>query len=351
MDLSTEQLKELQDLKKALDVASKAYSDAQQAKRRATRADQKRLKQISDDAKAKEAVARADLKRARVQIRSNNVVRALREKFRNSMGGRPLQVIPVANHVHQEHMRGFDDDDSPVLSVEEDGVRALRHLLCQIASRGKVNSFERHITVVQNLLTRLTLWTERSRLERKDEVVKIVKGPAAVCTDNLPGYVEDMRNMARKLIKLRIEAATKKEWSEKFKKLIEGWGKWVAVTFTAFCKRGGVHQPRGEKSQINLSRRILDVVEEDVQKWFREMETEVDRVCITILGHIDNHFSNMEKELDSSDATGGIDLDTLKKQFRNRNRTVNSQISEYCNKLLKDKLRYVSEIPEIRPLN
>lgn len=330
-DLSLQESEHLKILQYAFDASKTTFAEAKQ-----NRVPRHELRRLREDKK----FADVALQKARVLIRNQHLVHKLQSAYREFTRGSQLCVVPVSNANHQEHLHGFDEEDPPCLGVEDDGIRNLRHELLRILGHRTIETLERHRVTVNSLLTGLDLWLQRSRNDRKDMAIGMVKTHLEKCNNPLPQHERNLIVSFRDKFHASVGRQLGNVWQDKIVSLVEGWGKqYPANSFKAFCRRNGVHQPKGH-AVFSMNEAVLAIAEKDLDRFERQMHDDIIKHSDDLTVYINGVFVLIEKGFESEHNTAGIDMTALIKRLDQRKWALGQNLREIT-ATLKAELQYV----------
>ncbi|KAI7161798.1 hypothetical protein KC349_g2452, partial [Hortaea werneckii] len=147
----------------------------------------------------------AEWREENISIRNRRNIEVIQAKFRKAANDpdAKVPVFCVSNTIYQQHMKGFDNDNPPDLTVEATGIPGLRQHLFKIPAMRKHRALKK---LGQQTLPRVLLALEmqccKTRLERKQDIeCKVIK-PLKDFTDEL--------HTLKALLKHNYEAAMHK---------------------------------------------------------------------------------------------------------------------------------------------
>lgn len=181
-DVSSDDRKVLEKLRKeADDLAAEIaeledkLQDAEENEDADYRSINRRLKATKTMRAGKEAEWREE----NIAIRNRRNIDAIQAGFRKAVNDPDanVPVFCVSNTIYQQHMKGFDNDNPPDLTVEATGIPDLRKHLFEIPAKRKHRALQK---LGQRTLPRVLLALEmqccKTRLERKQDIeCKVVK--------------------------------------------------------------------------------------------------------------------------------------------------------------------------------
>ena len=133
--------------------------------------------ELKSRTKAK-AAADAKLKEAKILMRNRSNVETIQNKFRElTRSHQEIPVFCVSNTIYQQHMRGYNMNKPPDLSVEATDIPRLRQYLFEIPAKRKLAALMKLCkNTIRRVLLAIEMQCSKTRLERKQDVeCKVVK--------------------------------------------------------------------------------------------------------------------------------------------------------------------------------
>ena len=150
------------------------------------------------------ALTEAKIRQITIEIRNRDVLEELRGKFRDLDRSKTAPDLPVhfiSNTQYQIWLSTWDPKKPPILDVEGTGISGVRRMLYEILAHGKSNTLNRICrsrlpSIFNGIIGVLT----KSRLERKQDVEKVIVGELSRYTDTMEKLVQELNEC----FKLRI---------------------------------------------------------------------------------------------------------------------------------------------------
>jgi hypothetical protein len=125
----------------------------------------------------------------RLEMRNRMVVTKMQEIFKGlTSDPRPLAAFAVGNEVYQQYQTGFSVEDTPMMSVKQTNIPALRQKLYTMPIEGRLND-TMHLAETQlpNLVNTIELYCAELHLARQGEIEAMVLAPKKL----LPEIVQE----------------------------------------------------------------------------------------------------------------------------------------------------------------
>lgn len=176
---STENSNRLLALENALEDAELQFEAACEASNNLPKNASAYVKKIADE-KAVEAnkhlkQRKLMLEREYIFLRDCTIAQSFRDKYCESEHEkRQFNVITISNFTHARHLGSFVKEDSPILSVQEDGISAVRAFMCKGSNKARFQAYKSWIELVLREFRRIRVFTSsKPRLGSKEEIVKV----------------------------------------------------------------------------------------------------------------------------------------------------------------------------------
>ncbi|KAK5754079.1 hypothetical protein LTS12_015833 [Elasticomyces elasticus] len=264
----------------------------------------KELEQSAADARWKEAETMA---------RNNQNIVALQQKYMDVTKVREaVRVICVSNSEYREYMNGVDPKKPPKLSLEGNGIPALRACLLAIPARQRREALLKLcLGDIPILLPGLEMQCLKSRHEQKKALEEYFNNPRS--------ELQRTMSNAKGQIQARFEGmlqdvayAHEREWSVAARRHHDSWAKYKFPTYGAICRRFGQHKivKKGVPTAlIDWNAGIAHISEEDLLNGFDEVKTALNEVASLVLGEVDGSLRDLEMQLSDCPELVGHDED------------------------------------------
>ncbi|KAI6854445.1 hypothetical protein KC338_g4903 [Hortaea werneckii] len=337
-DVSSDDRKVLEKLRKeADDLAAEIaeledkLQDAEENEDADYRSINRRLKATKTMRAGKEAEWREE----NIAIRNRRNIDAIQAGFRKAVNDPDanVPVFCVSNTIYQQHMKGFDNDNPPDLTVEATGIPDLRKHLFEIPAKRKHRALQK---LGQRTLPRVLLALEmqccKTRLERKQDIeCKVVKP--------LNDFKDELHTLKARL-KRNYEAAMQKtlqahesEWYEAAKALHVRWIKYkYAAKYFAFCRHNGDWKDPS-KNDVQWNGLITDVVADDMMASFNDVKEAFDEIRDDFKHKLDVLLTELDTDLHDSPQLMGMNLDSLHKVIALTQAAVDDKANKLFRKL------------------
>lgn len=257
-----------------------------------------------------------NLTRQRILMRDRKLVHTFTEKFPDPKGkGRQLCIIPVSNETHALHLDYFEQDNSPVLDVDEDGISDIRTFLCKAPGKARYQAYKSWVQLILREFHRIRVFTSKPRLGRMEDIVKMLNKPL----DNVTGATI----LEQKQILEFSSVAFRDRVLELFDTFCDNVGTqccawqddYPSVTIGAFVRKGGRHKPSSQRIPLDQRRTIsmnaafLSPIEEEIIPFEEEFLTDIAQCEENVASAIVDAMEIMKSCLTDQDEIGGANLD------------------------------------------
>ncbi|RMZ04147.1 hypothetical protein D0860_06508 [Hortaea werneckii] len=347
-DVSSDDRKVLEKLRKEADHLAGEIAeledklqDAEENEDADYRSINRRLKATKTTRAGKEAEWREE----NIAIRNRRNIDAIQAGFRKAVNDpdAKVPVFCVSNTIYQQHMKGFDNDNPPDLTVEATGIPDLRKHLFEIPAIRKHRALQK---LGQRTLPRVLLALEmqccKTRLERKQDIeCKVVKP--------LNDFKDELHTL-KALLKRNYEVAMQRtlqahesEWYEAAKALHVRWIKYkyglpstetnaAAAKYFAFCRHNG-NWKDPSKNDVQWNGQITDVIADDMMASFNEVKEAFDEIRDNFKHKLDVMLTELDKDLHDSPQLMGMNLDSLHKVIALTQAAVDDKANKLFRKL------------------
>ncbi|KAI7163347.1 hypothetical protein KC316_g7694 [Hortaea werneckii] len=285
--------------------------------------------------KTMRAKKEAEWKEENIAIRNRRNIEEIQAKYRKAVDD-PCASVPVfcvSNTIYQQHMKGFDNDNPPDLSVEATGIPGLRKYLFEIPARRKHGALRK---LGQQTLPRVLLALEmqccKTRLERKQDIeCKVVK-PL--------NHFRDELHTLKAGLKHNYEAAMQdtlrnqeSRWYEAANALHTRWIKYkYAAKYFAFCRHSGDWKDPSKKN-VQWNVQIVDLIADDMMNAFTEVKKAFNEIQAKLIHKLDSLLEELDTDLHDSPELMGLNLDSLHKVIELTRAAVNDKTNKLFRKL------------------
>ncbi|KAI7282052.1 hypothetical protein KC345_g3762 [Hortaea werneckii] len=336
-DVSSEDRKALEKLRKEADNLAAEIAELEDKLQDAEEnedADYRSINRRLKATKTMRAGKEAEWREENIAIRNRRNIDAIQAGFRKAVND-PDATVPVfcvSNTIYQQHMKGFDNDNPPDLTVEATGIPDLRKHLFKIPAIRKHRALQK---LGQRTLPRVLLALEmqccKTRLERKQDIeCKVVKP--------LNDFKDELHTL-RALLKRNYEAAIQKtlqahesEWYEAAKALHVRWIKYKYAKYFAFCRHNG-NWKDPSKNDVQWNGQITDVIADDMMASFNEVKEAFDEIRDDFKHKLDVLLTELDTDLHDSPQLMGMNLDSLHKVIALTQAAVDDKANKLFRKL------------------
>ncbi|KAH9826396.1 hypothetical protein Tdes44962_MAKER03528 [Teratosphaeria destructans] len=256
------------------------------------------------------AKAEAKWQEANILMRNQRNEPALQQKFREiTRSNATLRVHYVSSQVYQEHMRGYDQNKPPQLSLEATGIPALRQALFERPAKQKMASLKLlGSKTLPRVLLAIEMQCSKSRLERKQDVEVKVVAPCNGFQKLVTSLKTELKRACEDVLDntiLQCEAG----WKSEARRHHDSWVKYKYARYAAFLRRDGVWKAPGKKEVSDWTAAINEISAEDFTAAFRAFWLRYDGIKVDFLGHADALLQNLEADLKESPELMGLNLE------------------------------------------
>ena len=200
-----------------------------------------------------------------VKTRNDDITKHLREEMREHLPeGQELTVYCVSNH-HYAGLKGAGVVRGPKLSAEATGIPGLRAYALSLAAPRLLREFEDYrLYDIAELLSDAGLWVNVTQIERRKDLLEIVKEPQLVLAKHLERRADEYRVCVDLAITESLRISHEKIIETAKKAFIKKLEK-HAGTQRAFIRRDGNHSTKicpKESWNEHFSKGVTDIVKD-----------------------------------------------------------------------------------------
>jgi len=305
----------------------KAQAEEDTATSGATRASEKeqlRLVKARELATKTNDEAVRQVKREKLLIRSEGIeAKLLKESNKSGSYFHGIRCIPVGSLNQLKYIQGFTSnkpEKTPALGPTEDGFRALRAALSEMAQAGRLESLKRHCTeTMQISINRLILTLDSTVAQRKGDLLRIIDDKSAEVALPVNDYVKALVTIFETWVQVPMEAKVNTTWIVAAGQVIEQFAREYKSprTMLAFCKKEGVFKPQN-KERKDWNFLLLEPTMPDIDGFVNQMKTAFTPMKNEIKHELRKIFTGPEgvrKELEANENFGGKTMDAFWSQF------------------------------------
>ncbi|KAI6883218.1 hypothetical protein KC360_g4643 [Hortaea werneckii] len=277
----------------------------------------------------------AEWKEENIVSRNRRNIEGIQTKYRKAVDD-PCASVPVfcvSNTIYQQHMKGFDNDNPPDLSVEATGIPGLRKYLFEIPARRKHGALQKlGRQTLPRVLLALEMQCCKTRLERKQDIeCKVVKP--------LKDFKDELHTL-KALLNRKYEAALQdtlheqeSKWYEAANALHTRWVKYkYAAKYFAFCRHSGDWKDPSKKN-VQWNVQIVDLFADDMMNAFTEVKKAFNEIQADFIHKLDRLLEELDTDLHESPQLMGLNLDSLHKVIELTRAAVNDKTNKLFRKL------------------
>ncbi|KAI6827657.1 hypothetical protein KC332_g10885 [Hortaea werneckii] len=277
----------------------------------------------------------AEWKEENIVSRNRRNIKAIQAKYRKAVDD-PCASVPVfcvSNTIYQQHMKGFDNENPPDLSVEATGIPGLRKYLFEIPARRKHGALQKlGRQTLPRVLLALEMQCCKTRLERKQDIeCKVVKP--------LNDFKDELHTL-KALLNRKYEAALQdtlheqeSKWYEAANALHTRWVKYkYAAKYFAFCRHSGDWKDPSKKN-VQWNVQIVDLFADDMMNAFTEVKKAFNEIQAEFIHKLDRLLEELDTDLHESPQLMGLNLDSLHKVIELTRAAVNDKTNKLFRKL------------------
>jgi hypothetical protein len=209
----------------------------------------------------------------RLAMRNRKVVMKMQEIYKGlTSDPKPLAAFAVGNHVYQQHVAGFPDDETPLMSVEQTNIPALRHKLYQMPIEGRLND-TMHLAEVQlgNLVNTIELYCAELHLARKSEIEAMVLAPKKKLRNVVHDSFETLKASTAEIILVPMREEEGK-WIKQARKSCSSWTTMFKGQLVVLKNEGHKKASKGKNPHkvVNWNGELLDIGSDSLDDFFEE---------------------------------------------------------------------------------
>ncbi|KAF2765314.1 hypothetical protein EJ03DRAFT_339162 [Teratosphaeria nubilosa] len=288
------------------------------------------------------AKAEAKWQEANILMRNQRNESALQQKFREiTRSNATLRVHYVSSQVYQEHMRGYDQNKPPQLSLEATGIPALRQDLFERPAKQKMASLKLlGSKTLPRVLLAIEMQCSKSRLERKQDVEVKVVAPYNAFKKLATSLKTELKRVCEEGLD-NIILQYEVDWKSEAKRHHDSWVKYNYGRYRAFIRRDGVWKAPGKKEVSDWTAAINEISAEGFTAAFQDFRLRCDGVKVEFLGQADALLQHLEADLRESPELMGLNLEHFY-MFIDKVREHVAEETAEAFRQLKDRVSYIS---------
>ncbi|RMX86985.1 hypothetical protein D0868_15058 [Hortaea werneckii] len=284
-------------------------------------------------AKADRAKKEAEWKEMNIVIRNRRNVEEIQAKFRESVRD-PYAQIPVfcvSNTIYQKHMKGYDNNNPPDLTVEATDIPRLRRHLFEVPAKRKLGALLKHCKQdLPRVLLAMDMQCCKTRLERKQDIeCKVIK-PFKEFKIALGTLSANLKHNYETSMQVTFNKH-EKGWFSEAKALHERWIKYKYPRYSAFCRRDGEWKDASKRT-IQWNGQIVEIFADDMLNAFAQIKAAFNDTQRHFTADIDGLLCALDTDLRESPELMGLNLDSLHKVID----LTRSAVDEKTTKLFRD---------------
>jgi hypothetical protein len=238
----------------------------------------------------------------RLKIRNRKVVTNMQKIYKGlTSDPRTLATFAVGNQVYQQHVAGFSDDETPLMSVKQTNIPYLREKLYMMPIQGKYND-TMHLAETQlpNLVNTFELYCAQLHLARKNEIEAIVLAPKEL----LRGVVHDsFEALKLQVVKIILNPMKEEEsdWIKQARKCCRNWaadfGGQLAILKSEGHKKA--HKGKNNGKVVNWNEELLELGGDSLEELFSTFHRKVAASSWSkdLIGNLVKLCDNARKEI------------------------------------------------------
>lgn len=214
----------------------------------------------------------------RLAMRNRKVVVKMQDIYKGlTSDPKPLPAFAVGNRVYQQHVAGFSEDETPLMSVEQTNIPALRHKLYQMPVEGRLND-TMHLaeTQFQNLVNTIELYCARLHLARKSEIEAMVLAPKKLLRNVVHDSFETLKTCTVEIILAPMKEEESK-WIKQARKSCSVWTSTFKGQLVILKNEGRKKASKGKNSHkaVNWNEELLDIGSDSLEEAFDELHSKM----------------------------------------------------------------------------
>jgi hypothetical protein len=214
----------------------------------------------------------------RLAMRNRKVVVKMQEIYKGlTSDPKPLAAFAVGNHVYQQHVAGFPDDEMPLMSVEQTNIPALRHKLYQMPIEGRLND-TMHLAEIQlrNLVNTIELYCAELHLARKSEIEAMVLAPKKLLCGVVHNSFEKLKASVVEIILAPMQEEESK-WTKQARKICSSWTANFKGQLVVLKNEGHKKATKGKNDgkSVNWNEELLNIGSESIEDFFDEFHSKM----------------------------------------------------------------------------
>ncbi|RMY13686.1 hypothetical protein D0867_07381 [Hortaea werneckii] len=258
-------------------------------------------------ARMNRAKKQAEWKERNIVIRNRRNIAVIQAKFQEAVRdpGAQIQVFCVSNTIYQKHMKGYDNNNPPDLTVEATDIPRLRRHLFEVPAKRKLGALLKHCQRdLPRVLLAMDMQCCKTRLERKQDIeCKVIK-PFKDFKTALGTLSANLKRNYENAILFEFH------WLNEAKALHERWVKYKYPRYSAFCRHDGEWKDASKKT-IRWNDQIVEIFADDMQNAFAQIKVAFMNIQRQFVFDINDRLS--ADHLTESPELMGLNLDSLHK--------------------------------------
>ncbi|KAK5172650.1 uncharacterized protein LTR77_002770 [Saxophila tyrrhenica] len=249
----------------------------------------------------KMALAENKVTQAVIAVRTRAAARELRDRLRKierSTEAPDLSIFFVANKDYRMHLTGYDPKKPPIHDVQATGIPALRQRLYEVPSRGKSDVLRRICTSrLPKIFKGINGILTKSPLEGKEAVRRKLDVLLEERVEIVDVLVSDLKQSFEDGI-LALMRADMKRAQGSAAALAGGWSHYKAMTFVAFCRRGGHWRTVKGTPMISWNELIQRIYTGKIDGAFDEFEKNLHFIEANLGSRVEAMFGKLKTVLE-----------------------------------------------------
>ena len=207
----------------------------------------------------------------RINMRSEYNKKILEEKLED-ISPTPVDILSISNTEYATHVAGFKPKDTPVLTVEQTNIPALRRVIAAFPNEARLNEIKHQQEVMlPGLLSRIRLYTARKASDRKADMEVHVKSPLDRYISRIEGIFKELECAIEENVLGPIKA-NEASWSTAAGELCDEWREKLTTTvFRNLLNRNGRRKGSVKNKELNLSADLIHINSAELTRYFHKL--------------------------------------------------------------------------------